>query len=72
MDYEKIWDMLTEESKKDPYYQQCLAAVRKQEKAYLAVQETLPAEQQTVIEDYICACEILADAMTLLAYRLNK
>ena len=72
MDYEKIWDVLAAESKKDTYYQQCLRDVECAEKQYLSVMQQLTPEQQTAIQDYICACETLGDALTLLAHRLNR
>ena len=71
MDYEKIWDALTKECKKDSYYQQCLRDVERAEEQYLLVMQQLTPEQQAVIEDYICACETMDNAMTLLAYHMG-
>ena len=72
MDYEKIWDRLTEEAKVDMDYQRGLQEVSKREKDYLAVCEVLTPEQKQAVEDYISVCEELGDYMALLAYRLGK
>ena len=72
MDYEKVWDELLKMAKVDIDYQRGLESLIKKEKAYLAACEILTPEQKLVVEDYISACEELADYMILFAYRLGK
>ena len=72
MDYEKLWDELTAAAKVDADYQQALKEAESLEEAYLKVCSGLSAEEKLVIEDYITACEVLGNYMTLIAYRLGK
>ena len=72
MDYEKLWDDLAAAAKTDTDYQQALKEVENLEAHYLSVCSRLRSEDKAVIEEYIAACEVLGDCMTLLAYRLGK
>ena len=72
MNYEKLWNDLWTEAKKDAEYQKNLEAVVRAETDYLAVCETLRPEHRAAIEDYISACEAQDDYLITLAYRLGK
>ena len=72
MDYEKMWDELLTEAKKDEEYQWHLEQVRSTEPDFLAVCEMLTPEQRQAVEDYIAACDAQDDYMFTLAYRLGK
>ena len=71
MEYEKLWNDLLAEARRDEEYRWHLEAVRRAETAYLAVCDTLSPDQRQTVEDYITACEAQDDYMLLLAYRLG-
>ena len=72
MDYEKMWDELMKRAKTDPWYQECLLRVREAEIDYIGVLEKLSTKDKQIVEDYIAACEIMDDCMTVLAYQIGS
>lgn len=59
-------------AKEDPWYQVCMEKLRNREPGYLTIWETLPAEQQRQLDDYISACEAVDEALMGIAYQLGK
>ena len=55
-----------------PDIQACIREVEKWEKPYSDILDSLPEEQRTALESYICACEELDHAMLRLAYEEGK
>lgn len=72
MEYEKIWDELFTRARTDPWYQECLLRVREAEIDYIGVLEKLSTKDKQIVEDYIAACEIIDDCMTVLAYQIGS
>ena len=66
----EIWyKNLMELAKNDSHYQNCLEEVKRLEPVYLALRDALPEMQQSVLEDYLSACEELDHALLLLALK---
>ncbi len=62
-------DKLLDLAWQDPYYQQCLAAVKAAEPAYLRLLEDLPEPRRRAVEDYLSACEEMDHALLTLAWQ---
>ena len=65
----KWYEELMDHAKNDPHYQACLEEVKRWEISYLALRDVLPEMQQSVLEDYLSACEELDHALLLLALK---
>ena len=64
-------DELTRLAKDDPWYQECLADVRRKETAFVKLRDALPQAQQQELDAYIAACEELEHALLPIAYRIG-
>ena len=72
MSYDNLWEEVMKSAMKDPEFQWAQSKVQNAEKDYLEVCKSLTPEQKLVIEDYIAACELMGDYLTVTAYHLGK
>ena len=70
-DNEKVWK-IWEAGQSDPEYYAMLVRLRALEKKYDAVLQTLPAEKQDIICDYVSLCEAMSWRMLEIACGNNK
>ena len=63
---------LVQKAKWDVYYQQMLEKTKGKEAKFLKVRNSLPAEYQQSIDDYISCCEELDHILTWIAYNLGR
>ena len=64
----EIWDA----GQNDPQYRAMLEENRILEKKYFAVLETLPEEQQDIINDFVMLCEDMSWRMLEIACEMEK
>ena len=72
MDKNELWNYLIPMMEQDPDYQQALQKMKEIEPKYLALLETMTAENQEILEQYIAACEDMDDPLIFLAYQIGR
>ena len=72
MDKNELWNYLIPMMEQDPDYQQALQKMKEIEPKYLALLETMTAENQEILEQYITACENMDDPLIFLAYQIGR
>lgn len=56
----------------DPWHAACAEALRRAEPLFLAIQASLPEDQQEALDQYISACEELQYSLIFSAYEVGK
>lgn len=72
MKHSNLLTMVFQRAKSDEWCRQCREVVDKHENNYLAFLNTLPEEQQEMLELYIGACEAWCDSHIFVAYQLGR